>query len=60
MSERTPMQWDASKNAGFTTGTQWLPPTELTCYNVQTEVADDDSMLNWYKQLIALRRANPV
>ncbi len=59
--ERTPMQWDTSKNAGFTTGTPWLPiPPSYTRYNVQTEVADDDSMLNWYKQLIALRRANPV
>jgi alpha-glucosidase len=59
--ERTPMQWDTSKNAGFTTGTPWLPiPPSYTRYNVQTEIADTDSMLNWYKQLIALRGANPV
>ena len=57
--ERTPMQWDTSKNAGFTTGTPWLPiPPSYTLFNVATEVADYNSMLNWYKQLIKLRRTN--
>jgi alpha-glucosidase len=59
--ERTPMQWTPGPNAGFTTGTPWLPiPPSYTLYNVQTEVADDDSMLNWYKQIIALHKTNPV
>jgi alpha-glucosidase len=59
--ERTPMQWTPGPNAGFTTGTPWLPiPPSYVTVNVQTEVANDDSLLNWYKQLIALRRANPV
>src|SRR5271168_1327981 len=59
--ERTPMQWTPGPNAGFTTGTPWLPiPPSYTLVNVQTEVADFDSLLNWYKQLIELRRANEV
>jgi alpha-glucosidase len=59
--DRTPMQWTPGPNAGFTTGTPWLPiPPSYTLVNVQTEVSDYDSLLNWYKQLIELRRANPV
>ncbi len=59
--ERTPMQWTAGPNAGFTTGTPWLPiPPSYTLSNVATEVPDYDSMLNWYKQLIELRKANEV
>jgi len=59
--ERTPMQWTPDANAGFTTGTPWLPvPPSYTLYNVQTEVADNNSMLNWYKQIIALHKTNPV
>ncbi|AXC11011.1 Neopullulanase [Acidisarcina polymorpha] len=58
--ERTPMQWTPGPNAGFTTGTPWLPiPPSYVLYNVQTEVPDYNSMLNWYKQLIELRRQNP-
>jgi alpha-glucosidase len=60
--ERTPMQWTAARNAGFTTSsTPWLPiPPDHTAVNVSTESADPNSMLNWYKQLIALRRSNPA
>jgi alpha-glucosidase len=60
--ERTPMQWTAAKNAGFTTSTTpWLPiPPNHTSVNVSTESTDPNSMLNWYKQLIALRRTNPA
>jgi alpha-glucosidase len=59
--ERTPMQWTSGPNAGFTTGTPWLPiPPSYGKVNVETEVSDDDSLLNWYKQLVELRRANPV
>lgn len=59
--ERTPMQWDATANAGFTTGTPWLPipPTFLTI-NVAAEEGSDDSLLRWYHQLIALRSTNPA
>lgn len=58
--ERTPMQWDDSLNAGFTTGTPWLPiPDSYKTVNVKAAVANYDSLLNWYKQLIALRRSQP-
>jgi alpha-glucosidase len=58
--ERTPMQWDASKNAGFTTAAKswlWIPGSASTV-NVAVESKDPNSLLNWYKQLIALRRSN--
>ena len=59
--DRTPMQWTPGTNAGFTTGTPWLPiPDTYKTVNVETEVADFDSLLNWYKQLIELRKANEV
>ena len=60
--ERTPMQWSADKNAGFTTSsTPWLPiAADYPVVNVSTESSDPNSMLNWYKQLIALRRSNPA
>jgi alpha-glucosidase len=58
--ERTPMQWDGSPEAGFTTSDKpWLPvPDTYKTVNVAEEVRDDDSLLNWYKQLIHLRRDN--
>ncbi len=53
---RTPMQWDASDNAGFTTGTPWLPVhPDYAQVNVAAEEADPDSVLNWYRTLAALR-----
>ncbi len=58
--ERTPMQWDDSTNAGFTTGKPWLPiPDSYKTVNVKAEVMNFNSLLNWYKQLIELRRAQP-
>lgn len=56
--ERTPMQWDTSKNSGFSTSTKtWLPvPPSYTKYNVATERYEPDSILNFYKHVIALRR----
>jgi alpha-glucosidase len=60
--ERTPMQWDGSPEAGFTKSDKpWLPvPDTYKTVNVEEEVRDDDSLLNWYKQLIRLRRENPA
>jgi len=60
--ERTPMQWDASKNAGFSTSnTTWLPvASDYKTVNVAVETPDHESMLNWYKRLIELRRINPA
>jgi alpha-glucosidase len=59
--ERTPMQWDAGPNAGFTTDTPWLPiAADWQTTNVATERDDPDSMLSLYYRLIALRRAEPA
>ena len=58
--ERTPMQWDVSNaQAGFSTSPHtWLPVTaDYRSVNVQSEAADPDSLLNWYRRLIALRRS---
>ena len=56
--ERTPMQWDTSENAGFSTAAKtWLRvPPSYTKYNVATERYEPDSILNFYKHVIALRR----
>ena len=57
--ERTPMQWDMSKNDGFSTGTPWLPvPESAGRYNVAVEQSDPESLLNFYKRLISLRRSH--
>lgn len=60
--ERTPMQWTPGVDAGFSTAKKtWLPiPPSYKTINVQTESADPDSLLNWYEELIALRRTNPA
>ena len=59
--ERTPMQWSAERGAGFTTGEPWLPlAPDHDRINVQTERADPASMLSLYRQLLALRRAEPA
>ncbi|MDO4404449.1 MAG: alpha-glucosidase [Atopobiaceae bacterium] len=53
---RTPMQWDATKNAGFTTATPWLPVHDnYKKINVEAESADPDSTLSYYRNLAALR-----
>jgi len=58
---RTPMQWDASPNAGFTTGTPWLPVAEdYAERNVETQRRRDDSLLALYRKLIALRAQEPA
>ena len=58
---RTPMQWDASKNAGFTTGKPWLPlGDDVRTVNAEAEAKDPQSVLNWYKKLITFRRDNAV
>jgi len=56
---RTPMQWSAEKNAGFTTGEPWIMvnPNYKTI-NAKTEADDPDSVLNFYKALIALRNGS--
>ena len=59
--ERTPMQWDANPNAGFSKATPWLPvPPTYTTVNVSAEEKDHDSMLGWYRALISLKKTNPA
>jgi alpha-glucosidase len=55
--ERTPMQWNAEPNAGFTTSTPWLKvPAAAAVRNVAAQTAAPDSILNFYRRLITLRR----
>ncbi len=60
--ERTPMQWDASAEAGFTSSAKpWLPvPPSASRYNVESESKDSDSIFNAYKRLLALRKTEPA
>ncbi len=59
---RTPMQWNTTKNAGFSTSEKtWLPVNpNYEKINAETEENDDTSILNYYKKLIALRKENPA
>jgi oligo-1,6-glucosidase len=58
---RTPMQWDASEHAGFTTGTPWMPVNpNATEINAQAELADPASVLHHYRRLIELRHTEPT
>jgi alpha-glucosidase len=59
--ERTPMQWSAAPNAGFTTGQPWLPiAADYRETNVETQRCDPQSMLALHRRLLALRRAEPA
>jgi len=58
---RTPMQWDDSKNASFTSGKPWLPVNDNYKYiNVATEDKNPNSILNHFRNMVKLRRENPV
>ena len=52
---RHPMQWDASPNGGFTTGTPWLPLIDPQERNVEAQQGDPDSLLEHYRRLISER-----
>ena len=57
--ERTPMQWNDSANAGFSTAKPWLPvPASYATHNVGSELKDPDSILSFYQKLLALRHQN--
>ena len=56
---RTPMQWNDSANAGFTSGEPWIMAnSNFTSINVMAEENDPESVLNFYRKLIALRNAS--
>ena len=58
---RTPMQWTAGKNAGFTDGEPWFYVNEnCRTVNAEAEDADPDSLLNFYRELIDFRRRDPI
>lgn len=58
---RTPMQWNTSKNAGFTNGKPWLPVhSDFKACNVEIEEKNPDSVLNFYRKLIALRNSSEI
>ena len=58
---RTPVQWDDTENAGFTTGTPWIGVNpNYTEINAKAETADENSVFHYYKKLIALRKQNPI
>ncbi|MCF5729812.1 alpha,alpha-phosphotrehalase [Aeromonas veronii] len=58
---RTPMQWSAAANAGFTQGTPWLKPAaNYPEINAEAVLADQNSVFWHYRDLIALRKAHPI
>jgi glycosidase len=58
---RLPMQWSAEKNAGFSSTTPWRTPgQDYAAVNVELQDADNESLLNHYRALIALRKEHPA
>ncbi|MCM3584613.1 alpha-glucosidase [Mesobacillus maritimus] len=58
---RTPFQWDSSDNAGFTTGEPWLKVNpNFKEVNAEQAVLDEDSIYQYYRQLIQLRKTHPI
>ena len=58
---RTPMQWNGEKNGGFTKGTPWLKVNaSYEEVNVEAQEQDMDSVLNYYRKLVALRKSDEL
>ena len=58
---RTPMQWDASRHAGFTTGEPWIEVNpNYTEINAEEAIKDQNSVFYYYKKLLAMRKENPI
>ena len=58
---RTPFQWNASANGGFTTGTPWLKVNDNhTVLNAEAQDKDPNSVLNYFRKMVQLRKNNPV
>src|SRR5882672_10184363 len=59
--ERTPMQWTGGQNAGFSKAKPWLPvPPSAKTHNVASEMKDQNSVLSFYRQLLAMRHKEAV
>lgn len=55
---RTPVQWSSEKNAGFTSGTPWMKVnSNYTVINAESQEGQEDSVLNYYRKMIALRKS---
>ena len=58
---RTPMQWDETAEAGFTTGVPWMPVNpNYKVINAAAQIGDEDSVYNYYRKLISLRKEHPI
>ncbi len=58
---RTPMQWDDNENAGFTSGEPWIKVNpNYKEINAKSQLEDENSIFNYYKKLIKIRKSNPV
>jgi alpha-glucosidase len=58
---RTPMQWNSAENAGFTSGTPWMKVNpNYTEINVEKQEQDKNSILNFYKKMISLKKENEI
>jgi alpha-glucosidase len=58
---RTPIPWTAEPGAGFSSGKPWLPINpDNQVINIQSELADPDSVLSFYKKLVWLRKRSPA
>ena len=58
---RTPMQWDETDEAGFTTGVPWMPVNpNYKVINAAAQIGDEDSVYNYYLKLISLRKEHPI
>ncbi len=58
---RTPMQWTPGHYTGFSTAKPWLPiGADYRKINVESEMADPESLLHFYRRMLAFRKANPV
>lgn len=58
---RTPMQWDETDEAGFTTGVPWMPVNpNYKRINAAAQMGDEDSVYNYYRKLISLRKEYPI
>jgi alpha-glucosidase len=58
---RTPMQWDSTANAGFSSGSPWMKVnSNYTNINVEKQEKDGESILSFYKKMISLKKANEV
>lgn len=58
---RTPIQWDDSPNAGFTTGTPWIKVNpNYNEINAAQQIADSESIFHYYRRIVALRKQHPV